>query len=181
MENSNDKDWLVESRSRIQCLLLELYKFLKDNRGKLVQRKFERSVFGLLVGTAFSLWRAAFLVSQADRDWPNILKQAEDFLDILVEDNAINYPQDKKTRNWTVGYYLNNARYRLVRVRGKFAEVTDPGQLAQIPEFQQFDDVQKPGGIDETDLTVVWNKTYNALRAAFELLRKANEFHQSQL
>lgn len=102
MENSNDKDWLVESRSRIQCLLLELYKFLKDNRGKLVQRKFERSVFGLLVGTAFSLWRAAFLVSQADRDWPNILKQAEDFLDILVEDNAINYPQDKKrgTGQW---------------------------------------------------------------------------------
>lgn len=175
MENFKDYTWLVESRSKVQHLLLELYRFLKDNRSTLEQRGFERSVFGLLVGAAFSLWRAAFLAN-AERSWPDILKKAEDLLQIVVEDNAISYLQEKKTEDWMVGYYLNNARYRLARVRSKFAEVIDASQMAQIAEFSEFDGVQKPGGIDETDPKDAWSKTYNALHRAVEFLREADGF-----
>lgn len=125
-------------------------------------------MFGLLVGAAFSLWRAAFLVD-AERDWPKILEKAETFLEAVVEDNTINYLQDKNTRNWTVGYYLNNARYRLGRVLSKFANNADYGPIADIAAFQGFKDIKQSGGIDARPATDVWNGTYDALYAAFEL------------
>lgn len=167
MEKPNDYVWLVESRSKVQHVLLDIYTFLKDNP-ELQQREFERSVFGLLIGAAFSLWRAVFLTS-ADRSWPSILEAAEDMLKLVLEDNAITFQQDKRTRNWMAGYYLNNARDRLVRVRSKFVEVMDADRLAQIP---QLDYVQSSGGITETDAAIVWDKTYEALRAAFELIKQ---------
>lgn len=173
MESYEDYSWLIESRSKIQRLLMELYMFLKDNRRSLQQREFERSVFGLLVGAAYSLWRAAFLVD-AERDWPKILKRAEDFLKSVVRNNIINYKEDKDTSSWSVGYYLNNARYRLSRVLSKYDDITDPRVMAGIREFQSFkEDIQRAGGIDERDPTAVWNGTYDALYAAFKLLRGA--------
>jgi len=42
------------------------------------------------------------------------LKSAVEFLEILIADNSIGYPQDKKHREWTFNYYANNARFTLM-------------------------------------------------------------------
>ena len=64
-----------------------------------------------LVGVSFSLWRAVFLSDLSDEK--SYMDDAEEFLGKLILDNAINYPQDRATREWTFAYYVNNAKYRL--------------------------------------------------------------------
>lgn len=118
-----DFDWLLPRRARIMETLLALHRLLKDKGAQLVADPTGRACFGHLVGAAFSLWRAAFL-TDASRDWGAILGDdrgtrfrggAGQVLETLLRDNAINYAQDRDTRTWMVGYYLNNAKYRLAR------------------------------------------------------------------
>ena len=170
MEGSEELVWLVESRSKAQRLLLDLYVFLHDKRETLNRKPAERSVFGLLVGAGFSLWRAAFLVTRAKSDWPDVLEEAESFLKKLVEDNWISFDREDRARDWTSGYYLNNARYRLKRVLEKLAELA-PKETRRSREFQRFADVIAPGGIDEKDRVVAWDVMHDALRAAFDMIK----------
>jgi hypothetical protein len=162
--------WLVESRSKAQRLLLDTYTFLRDKREWLQQRPAERSVFGLLVGAGFSLWRAAFLVTRTTSEWPDVLDQAESFLKRLVEDNWISFDREDRARDWTSGYYLNSARYRLHRVREKLDEIA-PGETQRSAAFRRFEEVEAAGGVDEKDRIAAWDKTHDALRAALEMVR----------
>ena len=125
MSESKDYTWLVGHRSKIQQLLLELYNFVRDNKEaiKAAEENRRRTGFGWLVGAAYSLWRAAFLVDK-DRDLEKVLKDAELFLEKLIRDNMIGYRQDYETLNWSVGYYLNNAYFRI------------GGVLAELPRTQ---------------------------------------------
>lgn len=173
MNDENYYAWLIESRSKSQSLLLDLYAFLTDKQSRLENEDFERSVFGLLVGAAFSLWRAVFLVG-ADRKWTSVLEKAKDFLEIVIEDNAINYPQDKKTRSWTVGYYLNNARYRVARVSRKYAAHDIYRHLPSMTQLEALEDIHESGGIDDRAAIEVWNRLYDAVRAAFDMLRRTD-------
>src|SRR5256885_2014021 len=92
---------LVSSRSNVQNLLLDLQTFLQDHRALLEANSVSRSIFVLLVGTAFSLWRAVFLADSA-RDWSSMLDHAGTFLDTLIRDNAILYKDDKENAAWSV-------------------------------------------------------------------------------
>ena len=106
-------EWLVSARSRNQALLLSLYNYSTERQFKALDGNQPwRSIFSLLVGVAFSLWRGAFL-TDIDRTWPRVIEDAKKLLEVLVRDNAVNYPQDRNTREWIAGYYLNNARLRL--------------------------------------------------------------------
>jgi len=102
--------WLVERRSRIQTFLLRLYEFLEAKPIPLTPEK--SLALQLLLGAGFSLWRAVFLADRG-RKSEKIDVDAKEFLRLLIKDNAINYVQDDKTRAWTVGYYINNAYFRL--------------------------------------------------------------------
>lgn len=104
--------WLIERRWRIQCLCLELYDYLEKNE---IAVKADWRFFSPLLAAAFSLWRAAFL-ADPDRKWEDIYEHAKTFFKFLIEDNAINYPQDRTTRAYSAGYYLNNAKFRLREV-----------------------------------------------------------------
>jgi len=44
------------------------------------------------------------------------LRTRQNIFRFLIEDNAINYPQDRTTRAYSAGYYLNNAKFRLREV-----------------------------------------------------------------
>ena len=114
-----DYPWLISRRSQIQETLLALHDLIAtdDDRSALENDPVRRKTFGLLMGAAFSLWRAAFL-SHGEHEWPPVLRHAKTFLERLLRDNAIAYTQDQETRDWTAGYYLNNAMFRLVRARG---------------------------------------------------------------
>ena len=39
------------------------------------------------------------------------------FIQTVVRDNAIGFPQDRASRDWTSGYYYNDAKYRLLETQ----------------------------------------------------------------
>ncbi|WP_143035667.1 hypothetical protein [Bradyrhizobium sp. Rc2d] len=57
-----------------------------------------------------------------------IQKHAHDILSILLETNAVGFPQDKATLQWMAGYYNNNAILRLSDM------YSDPVALAVIKD-----------------------------------------------
>jgi len=74
----------------------------------------DSDAFAWLVGAAFSLWRAAPLVYGDGTGDDHSAKRL--LLNLLIRDNAVGYPQERTTSAWTVGYYLNNALFRLNEV-----------------------------------------------------------------
>jgi hypothetical protein len=150
--------WLVLHRSNIQNLLLELHLFLQEQRRALDADADLRSIFGLLVGSAFSLWRAVFL-ADSSRDWKNILDDADRFLDTLIRDNTILFRDDKNA--WSIGYYLNNGRYRLYRILEKMPDEQLRNLIDQI----------KSTGVDEVSARNAWQLSYEAARLAFDLVK----------
>ena len=116
-----DYKWLNNARFRVTEFMRDLLN--SDSKLKNLMIK-GQNPFQLLVACAFSLWRAAFLCTRAS-DWKSNMKNADDLLHTLLEDNAFLYPQEKRTKSWTAGYYLNNARLR-IGVAADMLEVTLP-------------------------------------------------------
>jgi hypothetical protein len=53
-------------------------------------------VFSLLVGVAFSLWRAAFLAEMPTRKWPQALGDAQQILKTVLSTNTIAFTTEHK-------------------------------------------------------------------------------------
>ncbi|MDQ7250544.1 hypothetical protein [Dongia sedimenti] len=102
--------WLVERRSENQQCCLKLFELLEKNRSTWEDEQFFAAQD--MVGAAFSLWRAVFLGEKLSKR-KLVYQHFRDFLGGLIEDNAISYVQDKKNREWTFNYYVENARFRL--------------------------------------------------------------------
>jgi hypothetical protein len=94
--------WLVDSRNRIQTLMLELQS---------VEHRVSNEQWQMWIGAAFSLWRAVFLVHSEDVSQRQ--SHAKDFLRRVIERNIILFGDDESTRVWSGGYYINNALFRL--------------------------------------------------------------------
>ena len=75
------------------------------------QRQSLWAIQGTLIGIAFSLWRAVFLI-KAYRSFADEVEHGERLLQAVIDTNAIGFPQDWATATWTSGYYLNNATLR---------------------------------------------------------------------
>src|SRR5437016_13329702 len=108
MPESHNFGWLIKARSSNQEALLSLFRFAKENSRWLQRDGVGRSVFALVVGAGFSLWRAAPL-SNARRRWSLIIADGTSLLDRLIRDNAVAYQQESERREWVAGYYINNA------------------------------------------------------------------------
>ena len=176
MNERKDYAWLVESREKSQHFNLQLYEYLWDKDSVLEGHVIARSIAAHLVGTAFSLWRAAFLCD-GERDWKKILRHAKDFLGQIVENNAINYKQDHDTRNWSVGYYLNNARYRLFRIQQKIVQLIgeeEAQKLKHLPRFSLSNTSQT--NPDGRQIKEKWNEAFWAVEEALSTL-KAYDLH----
>jgi len=72
--------------------------------------------YSVLIGMGFSLWRAAFLADISDDASEDALKDAAQLANKLLTDNTISFQQDRATRSWMFGYYLNSARDRMRRL-----------------------------------------------------------------
>jgi hypothetical protein len=155
--------WIIDARSQVQDLLLRLYRIGSDwpvEDDKDIGRSYT-----YLVGAAFSLWRAAFL-TDADRSLSKIVRGdfgALTLLRTLIKDNAVNYPQDRKTRGWMVGYYLNSARLRLAHTRKFLPEADQSPQLAKFLALHQE-------GIAELPPPTAWDTIYEAASAMVDTL-----------
>lgn len=150
--------WLVDCRSRNQRATLALYELLVTHGAQLGQP----GVGGVtsrgyaLVSVTFSLWRAVFL---ADRSGSRqiTLQHTTTFLGKLVADNAIGYPQDKESRDWTFMYYLNNARFVLEQMGHKFPDPTSKDKGKEMWEVAE--------GFLEAEIEA-WKKTLQGLPPA---------------
>jgi len=152
-----DLDWLVKGRSKIQILLLRLHNLAKAHDPSAEDAR--SVVLQLMLGTAFSLWRAVFLVRRK-RDRATLHGAAEAFLGLLVQDNIINYSQDKATAAWSGGYYLNNAMFRLRELASRHladAGVRIPKGIRRIDEFLTMP-FEKRLAATQTDL---WDMAYD--------------------
>src|SRR5437667_8667059 len=112
--------WLVESRGKIQEVLLQVHecrpRWRIGHKGRRMsaRRREEVWLWALLVGAAFSLWRAVFLVEgKEQRGWHPIQRDASYFLKELIETNAIGFSQDRRASRWSSAYYISNAYYRI--------------------------------------------------------------------
>lgn len=163
-----DYAWLVDARWRIQTSLLELFELVQSEarRAELEGQETTRQGFGWLLGAAFSLWRAAFL-SNAAPDWSGNLKHARGFLEKLLQDNAINYQQDKDTKAWSGGYYLNNSRFRLQMAHKLLSQagVISGSGCSGILEWDVNGTLER-----KTD----WEAQYGCLTDLIKHLKKAN-------
>lgn len=108
-----DLEWAVSSRRKNQQCALELYMLLGQYEDKEGWSKDNSFVARSLVGIAFSLWRAAFLGDKEVGTNMASRKKAKAFLGKLIQDNAINFPQDREHKEWTYDYYIENAFLRL--------------------------------------------------------------------
>ena len=153
--------WLIERRWRIQCLCLELHEYLAKNA---IPVRADWPFFSPLLAAAFSLWRAAFL-ADATRKWEDIYEDAQKFFGFLIEDNAINYPQDRTTRAYSAGYYLNNAKFRLKELWESIPEHYEPMQRAKFLPFWETD-------LDSNSPPDAWDALYEALCLALRFHQK---------
>ena len=156
----NALEWLAVRRGNIQKLLAEFYSFAV-NRSSTID-PVETLVFQLLLGTAFSLWRAVFL-ADGDRTWAEIGDDSTKFLEVLVRDNAINYTQDRDMRGWSCGYYLNSAYFRLAYIHEKLSGV-NAHHAKRIMEFLEMQCARREA---EPNPQTSWDTAYQATYATF--------------
>lgn len=137
-----DMALLVRRRTAVQKSILRLWSFGRKRLDRL--QRAQVTLFHLLLGAVFSLWRAAFLV-QGGRSRQELNRHAFEFLEVLSWDNAIGYPQDRAKRAWTAGYYLNNAYYRLRSLERRLELVRTQTRLGNhVPDAQAgWDDAHK--------------------------------------
>ncbi len=79
---------------------------------------------------------------------------------MLVEDNAITYQWEKRTKEWMGGYYLDSARFRLARAVSDLNRFMPSGETPDpVKRFQELDE----RGISEGNLMAAWDVFHAAL------------------
>jgi hypothetical protein len=104
-------EWAIRSRAANQQCCLRILKLFANYPEFWRTKKFSRAAQEL-VAISFSLWRAAFLAEKTGKRGA-VFAHGRDFLERLIEDNSISYPQDKTAREWTFNFYTRNARFSL--------------------------------------------------------------------
>lgn len=117
-------EWAIHSRAKNQRCSLRLLALLKKYEDTWKTKKFSRAAQDL-IAVAFSLWRAAFLADKTSKR-ADVFNHGRDFLEKVIEDNAISYPQDKNSREWTFNYYTRNARASLQQLAEHWDGVAQP-------------------------------------------------------
>lgn len=114
-------EWLIQSRMRNQNACLSLFNTFEKYPDQAQSPEF-RAHSQTLVAVGFSLWRAAFLADKTGRR-EEVFADARAFLAQLLTNNAINYPQDRSSREWTFNYYMTAANDSLLRLSEKWSDI----------------------------------------------------------
>lgn len=151
-------EWLVERRSAVQAELLRILKLIRSRDAELNRDVRLLGITHLMIGSAFSLWRAVFL-GNVTLGRERIAQKAEEFLELLIADNAIGYPQDRMTSEWTFGYYLNNATCRIGELSSRSPAFSSVLKQNDIHEM-------KWQIIADFDPRALWDRAFLALHLA---------------
>lgn len=154
------KEYLIVFRDANQRFLLQLHssgnKIRELNELELIK------TYNLLIGAGFSLWRAAFL-STSERNMNEVLNEGIEVLDQLIRDNSFNYPQETRFRNWVVGFYLNNAKYRTLAIEKKLTKLGINHKI----DFTPVEDISL---VDQQDMNKAWTYIHNVLIEVWDML-----------
>lgn len=158
-------EWLIQSRMRNQNACLRLFDTFEKYPDQAKNTAF-RAHSQTLVAVGFSLWRAAFLADKSGKR-EAVFADARAFLAELLTNNAINYPQDRASREWTFNYYMTNANDALLRLSEKWSDVTTVLSKHEKPTKGTTSSRRR------------WNRHQNAFEAALDAygadLRRAFE------
>lgn len=182
-------DWIVSSRYKAHLLGAELYKLLysETERVQIAGNPLARRAAADLTGIVYSLWRAAFLADDPhDASVERNLDNAFKFLHQIVHNNAITYSDERTSRIWTFGFYLNNARYRLEKL---LREETSDGPMKNLSaslketkcnEEQEtiFSALKKSSHVF-AHRSAAWEIYYQAAEIGLKCLTKHRELQQS--
>ncbi len=110
--------WAVESRARNQRSCLRLLTLLRTYEHFWITQDLSKATQDL-IGIAFSLWRAAFLADKKGKR-ETIFAHGVDFLEKVIESNAISFATDMNSNEWTFNYYTKNARSSLTLLANRW-------------------------------------------------------------
>lgn len=150
--------WLIHSRMRNQnaCLkLFDIFEQFPDQAKSTTYRAHSQT----LVAVGFSLWRAAFLADKSGQR-EAVFADAKAFLAQLLTNNAINYPQDRASREWTFNYYVTAANDGLLRLSARWSDITSV--------LSKHEAVTK----GTTNSRRRWNRHQNAFETALDAFGK---------
>jgi len=116
--------WAIESRYRNQKCALRLLGLFMKHEELWKTQTWSRAAQDLLAAS-FSLWRAAFLADKTAKRVA-VFGHGIEFLEKLIEDNAISYVQDRKSNEWTFNYYTRNARSSLETLHQHWPDQAPP-------------------------------------------------------
>lgn len=117
-------EWLIRSREANQRASLQLHKLIDTHLIEAKPAKPLSAKAQVLTAVCFSLWRAAFLADKTGVHEATI-KDAHAFLGKMLTDNAITYPQDRASREWTFNYYMEAAKSGLLILAKTWPDVGD--------------------------------------------------------
>ena len=141
----------------IQKFLFDLYAVCKTVNHETAQPR--RDVSQLLVGVGISLWRAVFIIDPVSQS-RYVHKDAVKVLQKLIDDNTFLYGNEKETKDWTAGYYTNNAYFRL-SLAYEYLPGLSGGKLAKT--VRNFISQQRKSGSPK-NLKKSWEDAYTAAR-----------------
>ena len=150
--------WLIHSRMRNQNACLRLFDAFEQFPDQAKNTAF-RAHSQTLVAVGFSLWRAAFLADKSGQR-EAVFADARAFLAQLLTNNAINYPQDRASREWTFNYYVTAANDGLLKLSTKWSHI------AKV--LSKYERVTK----GTTNARRRWNRHQNAFEAALDAFEK---------
>lgn len=160
--------WAIEQRSEVQRTLLGVYNRLREHDPN--DRDFvPKHMLDHFAGAAFSLWRAVFL-AETFRDELNVHNSLEAYLAKLIADNAVTYGDDKAARDWTVGYYLENAKLRIWRAAGLWDNYRKDNTSSTIEPL-----IRMGGGTPAGFTRYEWECAHYALRLLFKVFHPSTD------
>ncbi|MGH8506919.1 MAG: hypothetical protein ACRETM_13325 [Stenotrophobium sp.] len=117
--------WSIEKRFDNQKSAIKLLELLVLYEKRWKSKKYSVAAQNLL-GVSFSLWRAAFLANKSGKR-TEVYKHGLSFLEKVIEDNAISYPTDKGSNEWTFNFYTLAAKHSLQALNRKWPKI--------VPEY----------------------------------------------
>jgi hypothetical protein len=112
--------WAIESRAQNQRCAVRLLRLFMEYEEQWKTKRWAGAAQELL-SVSFSLWRAAFLADKTAKR-AAVFSHATNFLEKIIEDNAISYVQDRQCNEWTFNYYTRNARTALETLNKSWPE-----------------------------------------------------------
>jgi hypothetical protein len=162
-QNLKQMEWAIDKRADVQRSMVALYEYVRSFKPN-AQKFDDTYLLDHLIAASFNLWRAAFL-TDTKREMEDIRESQEAFLEKVITENSIGFSDDKRHRHWTVEFYLEGAKLRLLRA----IQLCDHYKKTNLHE--KLLPFLRLRGTGEVELTQwEWECAHYALKCIFNVL-----------